>query len=215
MRLMILALVFVGVVSAQVYTNAAYNTHYEAPAGWVLDTPEIVDGVINLTTTRVGLQPVTMRCSKVTTNYEGYLSPGEEICFRLARVYNVITSTQAPTLTFIQDTTIGLIHYTGLVVKQIDQDFVLVEYAASNQVYMHTYIYSTTLSDYSTNNSLYAVNWQKLQFISLTGPATKITAAPRIPQSESNNILVDLLGRRAFAVKPEKSAAASFLLNRP
>lgn len=189
-------LLLCGIASAQQsYINAPYNTTFQVPAGWVLGSPDTSFGAITLKVTRVGLQPVTMRATRTITSEAGYLAPSDEVFYRLYKLYNITNSTQAPVLTSIMDTTIGLLRYAGIVSKQIDQNLVVVEYAVSNQNYMHTFIYSTSLTDYTTNNQLYVDPWNSFLFISLNGPAAKISAMNANSQSFSQKLIFDILGR--------------------
>ena len=195
-------------MAQQTYENRFLNTIYTTPAGWALEVPDTTDGVVTLKATRVGLAPVVMRASRLGSNEAGFLSPSSEVFYRLHRLYNATTSTKAPTLTFVQDTVIGSLHYASITAKQIDEDLVVVESAVSNQNYLHTFIYVTTLSDQQTNSALYAENWLRFLFISLNGPALKASGESQAVQTKSNALFMDLLGRRigkGLEIRPERA----------
>lgn len=209
----ILAICSIG-FAQQTYNSTAYNTVFQTPPGWVMGIPDTSFGVISLQVTRVGLQPVTMRLSRLLSNEAGNLAPGDETFFRLYKVFTVVNSTQAPVLNSIVDTIIGTLHYTGIITKQIDQNLVMVEWAVSNQSYLHTFIYSTTLSDFNTNSQLYLDPWNAFLFISLNGPAAKISSVGVKNQSLQNSELFDLLGRKkGIEMKYIKDNSSPLIIN--
>jgi hypothetical protein len=213
--LKVVLLLAASALAQQTYENRFLNTIYTAPAGWALEVPDTsAFGEVTLKATRVGLAPVIMRAAKLTNNEAGYLSASSETFYRLHRLYNGTTSTQAPVLTFIQDTTMGSLHYASIVAKQVDLNIAIVEYAVSNQNYLHTFIYTTTLQDYTTNGALYAENWLKFLFISLDGaPTLKMSSGGMGSQVASNAAFFDLLGRSVgsgIEVRPDRTHRISY-----
>jgi hypothetical protein len=197
--------------NAEVYDNPKLNSHYETPAGWVMESPDTTSLGVHIQVTRVGLKPVHIWIENWSSSLIAEQEVGAFLFWEMKLFYNRLSSTdKVPFIPFMRDTVYSSgVHSSGFNFEQIPLDRYLVCYATAFKTYVQKLCYETSPSDFDTNVNLYLANWFNLNYITLSTPTTKI-AAPALSQAAEKKIFIDALGRK-IGTNQDKIGSLPFL----
>jgi hypothetical protein len=190
-------LLLTAMATAEVYDNPSLNTHFETPAGWVMDKLDTSSIGVSLLVTRVGLKPVHIWIQNLGDGYSAHQETEAFLFWEMKLFYNRLSGTDLlPSLEYIKDTLYSSgMQSAGFVIKQIPRDRELACYSESLRNIVHKICFESTPSDFDTNFSLYSANWLNISYINLTLPTTKITV-PTLSQSAEKKIFINILGQK-------------------
>jgi hypothetical protein len=190
-------LLLTAMATAEIYDNPSLNTHFETPAGWVMNAPDSTLLGAHFQVTRVGLKPVHIWIENWNNSIMATQETGSFLFWEMRLFYSRLSpSDYVPLITFMRDTVYSSgIRSSGFNLKQIPLDRYLVCYSSAFKTYVQKLCYETTPSDFDTNAGLYLANWLNLNYISLSSPTTKI-AVPALSQSAEKKIFINILGQK-------------------